>query len=348
MRNFLLILCVIMVWPATGAELHLDFGGVSGAVSTNFSAVLLGSGKPADWKIVMDKVPSAFSPLTDKAPNVTAQPVLAQTSQEPIEERFPMLIYNDEIFRNFTFRTRFKTVSGVAEQMAGVAFRFQNSSNFYVARVSGLGKNFRFYKVVNGIRSNPIGPTIDFAPDAWHSLTVKCDGNQITLSLDDKLAMPPLSDNTFTEGKIGFWTMADSVSYFTDATVNYTPRVAAAQAMVNSVLDKQTRLLGLQIYVLDGTNATRIIASNDPSENGQPGTDAELKAIQNGVVFFGREKGAVLVTLPFPDRNGDDMAAVRVKLTTFFGETQDNAVVRATTILKKMEALCTSADDLRK
>ena len=34
--------------------------------------------------------------------------------------------------------------------MAGLAFRFQNASNFYVVRASALGHNLRFYKMVNG------------------------------------------------------------------------------------------------------------------------------------------------------------------------------------------------------
>jgi hypothetical protein len=39
---------------------------------------------------------------------------------------------------------------------------------------------------------------------------------------------------------------------------------------------------------------------------------------------------------------------VRFKLKTFFGETQDNAVNRATLLLKLMEQFGTSADDLLK
>ena len=77
------------------------------------------------------------------------------------DERFPMFIYDGEKFRDFRFLTRFKIVSGVSEQMAGLVFRFQNTSNFYVVRASALGRNVRFYKVVNGARSDPIGPTCD-------------------------------------------------------------------------------------------------------------------------------------------------------------------------------------------
>ena len=349
MRIFLWLFSVMLAVAAAGAELRFNFGDYpAGTLPTNFSSVVAGGGTPGTWKIIMDEVPSAFAPLTDKAANVASHGVLAQTSQEMTEERFPICVYDAEIFRNFKFTTRFKIVSGIVEQMAGVVFRFQNASNFYVFRVSALGKNVRFYKVVNGVRSDPLGPTVDLAPGTWHTLAVQAEGNQITLWLDDHSVLPPLGDNSFAEGKIGCWTKSDAVSYFTEATVNYTPRVPVAQQLVNSVVEKQSRLLGLRIYAAGPNGTTRIIASKDLSEVGQPGTEAELAAIHDGTISFGREKNAMLVTLPLHDRNGDYIAAVRVKLKAFFGETQNNAVTRATIILKLMQQTPTTAEDLLK
>jgi len=254
---------------------------------------------------VADEVPSAFAPLTDKAPVVTRRVVLAQTSQDATDERYPILVYEGGVFHNFQFSTRFKLVSGVAEQMAGVVFRFQNVSNFYVARVSALGRNVRFYKVVNGLRADPIGPQVEIGAGVWHTLAVQCEGNQIKLLLDDRLVMPALGDNSFAEGKIGFWTKSDSVSYFADAVVTYTPRIPGAQLLVNSVMQQEPRILGLRIYTLATNGLPRVLASKEAAEIGQPGTDAEAAAIREGTVSFGRERGAVLVTLPLHDRNGD-------------------------------------------
>ena len=42
------------------------------------------------------------------------------------------------------------------------------------------------------------------------------------------------------------------------------------------------------------------------------------------------------------------IAAVRVKLKSFFGETQDNAVTRARLIVKQIQEQILSADDLKK
>ncbi|HEY4951882.1 MAG TPA: hypothetical protein VII71_00680 [Verrucomicrobiae bacterium] len=350
MQKFLFGLCLVLaslIPSASGAEIKISFNDfTAGATPTNFHDVLVGGGKAGEWKIVMDEVPSAFSALTPQAPIFNRQAVLAQTSQDPTDERFPLFVYDGEIFQNFKLTTRFKIVSGVSEQMAGIVFRFQNASNFYVLRASALGQNFRFYKVVDGLRSDPIGPATEISTNAWHTLAVQCQGNQIACWLDDKLAMPPLGDNTFAIGKIGFWTKSDAVSYFSDATIDYTPRVPVAQALVRSLLEQQPRILGLRIYTLDAQGRPHIIASKDETEIGQPGEDAEKIAITNGTVSFGKSAGVVAVTLPLRDRNGDPVAAVRLRLKSFVGETQDNAVTRATLLIRRMEGQIGSTDQL--
>jgi hypothetical protein len=347
MRISIWICFFALAVKVAGAEIHFNFSDTpEGALPTNFQAVLAGSGSPATWKIVLDDVPSAFAPLTDKAPNVSRHGVLAQTSDDPTDERFPMVLFTGERFRNFKFTTRFKIVSGVTEQMAGVVFRYQNASNYYVIRASALGKNVRFYKVVDGLRSDPIGPQLDVTAGAWHTLAVQCEGTQISFWYDDKLVMPALGDNSLSDGLLGFRTKSDAVAYFTDASVEYTPIISGAQAMVNRIVAKQSRLLGLRVYTAQTNGTTTIIASKDPAEIGKEGTEAEAAAIKDGTVSFGREKGVVLVTLPLHDRNGDFIAAVRVRMKSFFGETQDNAVTRARTIVKLMQEQVGSAKDL--
>jgi hypothetical protein len=349
MQRFLFCFCLALCLPACGAEIKINFNDFSeGSTPTNFHSALGGGGSPGEWKIVMDEVPSAFARLTPQAPIVNRAGVLAQTSQDATDERFPMFIYDGETFRDFKATARFKIISGITEQMAGLVFRFQNASNFYVARASALGHNVRFYKMVDGIRSDPFGPQLDIAAGTWHTLAVQCQGNQISISLDDQPVMPPLQDNTFAAGKIGLWTKSDAASYFSDVTVDYTPLIPAAQVLVNDILEKQPRILGLRIYTLDGQGQPKIIASTDGKEIGQPGTDAEKDSINNGKVYYGKSEGVDAITLPFRDRNGDPMGAVRVRLKSFFGETQENAITRATLLIKTMQAQITTSDDLLK
>lgn len=347
MRIYSWIFSFALVLSVSGAEIHFNFSDIpEGSTPTNFTPVLVGGGQPGVWKIVRAGMPSAFAPFAGQARAVTHHSVLAQTGQDMTDEHFPLLVFNGETFRNFKFTTRFKIVSGIAEQMAGVVFRYQNSSNYYVVRASALGKNVKFYKVVDGLRSVPIGPSINVTNDVWHTLAVQCDGTQISFWYDDRLVMPPLGDSSFSEGRLGFCTKSDAVAYFADAMVNYTPVIPLAQAMINQIVEKQPRILGLRIYTAQTNDTTCIIASKDTAEVGDEGTQAELNAIQNGTVSFGREDGAVLVTLPLHDRNGEYIAAVRVRLKSFWGETQDNAITRARMIVKEMQMQVLSKKDL--
>lgn len=347
MQRLVFCLCLTFAVSILGAEIRIDFSdSLDGSAPKNFHAALAGGGQPANWKVILGDVPPLLAPLTDQAPAVTKRAVLAQTSQDTTQEHFPLFIYDGETFKDFKFTTRFKIVSGVVEQMAGVVFRFQNASNFYVVRASALGRNVRFYKMVDGIRSVPLGPQLEITTNRWHTLAVQCRGNQITFWLDDQLVMPPLQDNTFAGGKVGFWTKSDAVSYFCDPVIEYTPRIPAAQSLVSSILEDQPRIIGLRIYTLDDQGTPHIIASKDQKEVGQPGTDAEKTTINDGKMFYAKNSGVVAVTMPFRDRNGDIMAAVRVRLDSFFGETEKNALTRASMIVKKMQALVDTSESL--
>ena len=348
MCKFVFLIWLALVIPAAGEDIKFNFGDFStGQSLTNeFFSALAGGGRPGDWEIVMDEVPSAFAPLSSNAPAINHIPVLAQLDTDPTDERFPMLIYRKENFKDFTLTTRFEILDGVIEQMAGVVFRFQNESNFYVMRVSALGHNLRFYKVVNGQRGNLVGPPLNISIGAWHSLAVQCKGNQIACWLDDTLVMPPLQDDTFDSGKIGFWTKSDSLTHFGDTTISYTPVVPMAQLVVQNVVEQQPRLLGLRIYTLDKAGTPRVIASKVNTEVGQAGSDAEKGAIVNGSTFYGRGRGTVAVTLPLEDRNGDPVAAVRVQLKSFLGETRDNALIRAHMIVDLIQSQILTSQDL--
>ena len=347
MRTFLYCLFFAWVFPVAGAEVKINFGDYADQGLTNdFHAALAGGGRPGDWEIIRDEVPSAFAPISSNAPAMNHIPVLAQLETDPTDERFPMLIYDKETFKDFALKTQFKIVSGVLEQMAGMVFRFQNESNFYVVRVSAIGHNLRFYKVVNGQRGNPVGPALDISIGAWHTLAVQCEGNRVTCWLDNNLVMPPLQDDTFTSGKIGFWTKSDSLTHFGDTSVSYTPVIPMAQVLIQNILQQQPRILGLRIYLPDKNGVPRIIASKIPSEIGKEGTDSEKGAMDKGGVFFGRGRGTCAVTMPLVDRNGDPFAAVRVQWKSFPGETQDTAVERARELVKLMQAQVNSSKDL--
>ena len=339
MQKFLPGLFLLCALSVDAAEKVFEFdAALAGKTPPGFTNVLLGGGPPGDWRIEMEEVAPLLPRLSDKSPVVTRRPVLAQTSAEAIDERFPMLFFAGETFRDFQLTTRFKLVSGKLEQMAGIVFRATDEKNFYVIRASGLGRNVKFYKVVNGVRSEPIGREMDLAAGEWHELRIECKANQIRCALDGRDVFPPLIDNTFASGRVGFWTKSDSVSYFADTRLTYKPRIPFAQTMVNDTVAKQTRLKGLRIHTLDETGHPKVLASKVADEVGTPGGQTEKDAIQSGTIFHGRTKESAMVVMPLRDRNGDPMAAVWLEMETFRGQTEQNAVIRASAIVKALQA----------
>jgi hypothetical protein len=94
-----------------------------------------------------------------------------------------------------------------------------------------------------------------------------------------------------------------------------------------------------------GTNTTRIIASKDETEIGQAGGKYELKTLESGEIFYSKASSHVALVMPLRDRNGDIIAAARVHMTTFAGQTEKNALIRATPILKEMQAQIQTTED---
>ena len=349
MRYDFLSVLSLLALPALAAEHKFDFAEVhENQTPLGFHSVVTGEGKPGDWRVIMDEVPPLMQPLSSAAPSVAKKAVLAQLAQDPMDEHFPLLIYEGEIIDDFTLTTRFKTVKGVQERMAGIAFRIQNPTNYYVVRASSLGNNLRFYKVVNGQRGPLVGPEVPIPSGVWHDLTVECKGNAVRCLLNRKELIAATDKvNPFTSGRIGFWTKSDSVSYFADATLVYRPHEAPAQGLVREMLKKYPRLLGLQVYVLgDNPGTPRLVASKSTNEVNRVGGKVERDVIEQGTPYYGKEKDFVSVVLPLRDRNGDSVAAVRVIMKTFAGQTVQNAVARARPIVLEMQSRFGSLQDL--
>ena len=341
----------VLTGRLNAAERRFDFSNApTNAPPPGCTSTLSGEGKPGDWRVLLDQVPLesnaldiAMGELTNSVtvatgPRMALKSVVGQVARDTTANHYPMLLLGDEQYGDFTFTTRFKIVDGVTEQMAGVAFRVQDENNFYVVRANVLSGTFYFYKVEKGQHAPPIGNNVKFKTGEWHELTVQCEGTQIHLKLDGQDAMPTLNDPTFSAGRIALWTKSDSVSYFTDARVSYTPKVNFAQQLVDDTLKQYPRLLGLQVFVASATPAgTRMIASADGKGIGDAGGATEADVIKRGMNYYRKNNEMVVVTMPLSDRNGDPAAAVRVMLEPLPGQTEENARIRALPIIKTMQ-----------
>jgi hypothetical protein len=178
-----------------------------GPVEQEFTPFLSGLGKPASWEVRAD--PSALS----------GKNVLAQTSYEQIDYRFPLLVYNDVIAKDVYVAVQFKPISGKIDQAAGVIVRFQNPDNFYAVRANALEDTVQLYRVVNGVRQVISGDTARVESDQWHSLEVTAKGTHLSIAFDGR-ALFDIDDETITKaGKIGLSTKSDGVTVFDDLQI---------------------------------------------------------------------------------------------------------------------------------
>jgi Domain of Unknown Function (DUF1080) len=347
--RFLVVAAWFAALPALAAERTFDFAQFPvDKTPPGFRSTVAGTGNPGNWKVLFDDSPSGLPTLPGHEPALTKVAVLAQLAQDPTSEHFPMLVYDGDVYDDFTFSTRFKIVRGDNDQMAGVAFRIVDEKNFYVARASALDGTFRFYRVVNGMRDRLIGPPIPIPTNAWQEVTIQCEGNHIHCLLNGKEVIPMITDTTFASGKIGFWTKSDSVCYFTDARITYRPKVILAQMIVDETLKEHGHVVGITVYAKKpASDKPLIVASKGGEGLNQPGGDPEQGAIQNGNSYYAKdkEKKTVAIIAPLHDRNGEAIAAVRVTLKALPNQTEDNAVLRAKPVIKAMEAKITSRED---
>lgn len=333
---------------ATAAERVFDLTrDKPGQVPQGFRSLLAGTGEPGDWQVVLEDVPPAIPPLTPTAPQVNKTPVIAQLGRDTTDERFPLLVFDEEVFGDFTLSAQVKMVAGQKEQMAGLAFRLQDERNFYVVRASALGNNFRFYRVANGLRDAPIGPELRVPTNVWHTIEVECRGNRIRCRLNGQDLIPELTDNSYNAGKIALWTKSDAVSHFANLRIRYTPREPLAKALVRDAHRRYPRLLGLAIYATTPARSElHAVASHDESQLGNPAGKYEKECLAANTPYAGKADGRTLVIMPLHDRNGEPIAVVRLELERFPGQTDQNAVARAMPVVRYMQQRVVTLKDL--
>jgi hypothetical protein len=191
-----------------GKQLIYNFDSdAAGQMPAKFHAARTGQGSESTWAVTADtSAPSK--------PNV-----VAQTSTDKTDYRFPLLIADEGSFRDLDISVKFKAVAGSVDQAGGLVFRLKDANNYYIVRANALEDNYRLYHVVNGRRVQFAGANFKVTSGAWHELRVEAVGSKFTCYYDGAKKFEA-SDDTFKDaGKVGLWTKADSVTYFDDLRV---------------------------------------------------------------------------------------------------------------------------------
>jgi hypothetical protein len=193
---------------ALGQSITYNFDSDSpGGMPAKFHSARTGQGTEGRWVVLAE-------PTAPSKPNV-----VAQTSTDSTDYRFPLLIADDGSFRDLELSVKFKAVSGNVDRAGGLVFRLKDANNYYVVRANAAEDNYRLYHVVAGRRRQFAGANFKVTSGEWHELKVECVGNKIICYYDGQKKIEA-TDETFKDpGKIGLWTKADSVTYFDDLRV---------------------------------------------------------------------------------------------------------------------------------
>jgi hypothetical protein len=189
-----------------------------GGPPAGFSFARTGGGAPGRWVVRAES-------------NAPSTPhVLAQLDPDATDMRFPIAVAEKLSFRDLKLTARCKTISGRVDQACGLVFRYRDENNYYITRSNSLENNIRLYFVKDGKRRQLASHSGPVTPQAWHEYGVEVKGDHIQVLWDGKKVLDH-HDGTFTDaGKVGFWTKADSVTYFDDLVVTPLTDRAAAPA----------------------------------------------------------------------------------------------------------------------
>ena len=146
--------------------------------------------------------------------------VLAQTAAT---QPWAVAVLEDQKFEDVDVSVRFRPVSGKEDASGGIIFRAKDGRNYFLVRANALENNFRLYAIVNGKRSTIASARVEEPKlGTWHTIRVVATGPKVQAYLDNAPLLDH-QDKTFTEGWVGLWTKADSVTEFADLEVTGTP-----------------------------------------------------------------------------------------------------------------------------
>lgn len=131
---------------------------------------------------------------------------------------FPTLTLSETIYADVTIATQFKPIAGREDRAAGLIARVQDRDNYYTLRANALENNVNLYKYVGGKRDVIKEGRATVPSGRWQELRLVVAGNRLQGYLDGQLAVEA-TDDTFSAGKVGLWTKADSQTCFDDVEV---------------------------------------------------------------------------------------------------------------------------------
>jgi hypothetical protein len=220
-RNSLcLAACLLLLVTGLRAAIAQDGKGSSApsAVVFNFEKDVIGQPPAGFTSYATGSGPAGKWLMQEMADAPSGKRVVVQTDADDTDNRFPVLIAEGGEYTDVDVSLKGKAISGKVDQGIGLVFRFRDPQSYYVVRANALENNVRLYKMVDGRRRQIAGASIKVTSGQWHTLRVVAQGDHIVCYFNGQKLID-IQDTTYTTGKIGLWTKADSVTAFDDLTV---------------------------------------------------------------------------------------------------------------------------------
>jgi len=174
-------------------------------------------GEPGRWIIHLD----ATAP---SKPNV-----LAQLSADKNRAHFALALFDRGYCLDGDLSVNVKMVSGKADQIAGVVWRYQDPNNYYALYLNAMEDKITVHKMIDGkstVISHGLGNEQISAvsrrvdPQEWNLVKIQFR-DQHTIVFFNHRKLFEVEDSSLTKpGKTGVWTKSDTVAYFDDFRID--------------------------------------------------------------------------------------------------------------------------------
>ena len=204
-------------WFGRNAE-TVDFdGGKIGSAPQGWTLANTHRGDPGRWMVHPDST-------APSKPNV-----LAQLSADKNRAHFALALFDHGYCRDGDLSVNLKMISGKADQIAGLIWRYQDPNNYYALYLSAIEDKITVHKMVDGKATaivqgsgsgqiSAVSRRVD--PQEWNLVKIQFrDAHTIVFFNHRKLF--EVEDQTFVKpGKTGVWTKSDTVAYFDDFRID--------------------------------------------------------------------------------------------------------------------------------
>jgi hypothetical protein len=104
-------------------------------------------------------------------------------------------------------------IAAGGEETAGLRFRRQSPTRYYLARLNSRINNVRLYRVEDGHAALLAGRDLAVPVGQWHTLRVRTAAEQVTVELDGE-AVLVVADAAWGDGGLALWAAPETAACF--------------------------------------------------------------------------------------------------------------------------------------